>query len=1467
MFCGVLGPLEVRDDEGAPIGVAGAKERQLLAVLATACPAVVSVDRLLDSVWDGDPPPTARKSLQAHVVRLRSALEPGRLRGSPGRYVVRRQAGYALATDRSELDSLAFADLSARGRALLSSGDAASAHAALTDALGLWRGQPYADWPDVPFARAERLRLEDVWVTVTGGLLEAELALGRHHEAIPQLEQMVRDQPLHEDWWSMLVLALYRSGRQGDALAAVGRARVILADELGIDPGTRLRGIEQAVLHQDTDLDLPALRPEPLRAPVAMVHGTGTCPYKGLLAYEPEDAAVFHGRDGLVLRFVASLVDNPLLVVAGSSGAGKSSVIRAGLLPALSGGALPGGHEWPHVVVTPGAHPVDALAALTGEEAVPAPVVLVCDQLEQLWSAGTDRVEREAFLDSVLGLLADGVVARCIVVIRGDHVGRLAEHPAMAEQIVGALELVPPLTETQLREVLERPAADVDLRVEPELVDVVVQDVVGRGGALPLLSMAMVGTWERRRGDLLTLGGYLAAGGVAGAVARTAEDVYASFDSEARQVARQVLVRLADHDDRGALKRRRMPMDEVDLSGPDSGTRRSVVEALVRHRLLTMDSSVLEVAHEALLSAWPRLARWLDDDAVGRAVRRHLAPAAQEWERHARPDDELYRGARLDAAVQWATVSASDVTAVERSFLDAGVAAVQAELSAAHRRADAEAAARTRTRRLAVGLATALALALVAAGVAVGFQRTARDRATDAQTAGKVADANRLAALSTTARSLDLSLLLAAAGMRTASTPATEDGLLTALVSHRRATGVFSVGDNVYETALAPDGRTLFTTHAGGEPTVTSWRTGSTAPASTVDSGWPDHIVASPDGRLVVTSHDRTRSESDTEDIVAFSRGGTPIGALRGLPLDGLTQDLVFTREGHLLAVVVNQKDKGRTPWRAYLTEVDLRRGTHGPLTFVSRSAGPQVALESSFAEDGSSLVVWAVDGSRATRVDLDTGTARPMALARRDAVSLGFVALRDGAVQRWSDGALTRYDRVGRAAQVLSLHEAPVHDVAVVPGGRKAVTVGEGGEVELWHISPTTGDWASRESLVGHVGNVEQAEVTRNGRTLLTISEDGVLISWDLTGSAGFGTTFRGMGDRWISSRIEVVNPGKLVVAAARGVRRTRSVAAVFLDPRTGQIIDRVAVGDTLPGLVFGSSVAVSPGARMVAVTSGSATTVLDTRTRDVIARIVLPETAPAPAEPSIPVWSASWTPDGRRLLLGSAGSETETSWHMVTVDTATWRPVGRVELPGGAAQVMQWSPDRTRLVIGLTDTPAVAVLDARLRVLRTVDLPDGGEPFDLAFSPDGDRLAVGGHNGRVSVVDTSTWTPVHDPARVHSGPVVDVEWLPDGNTVVTGGVDDVASMYDVERDLVRAASLPASDDAGPGYAFLMPGPTDQIVVLDGQTPGHRYPLAPSTWLAAACAIAGRDLTHVEWRRYVPTDAYRATCSDLLPS
>ncbi len=1126
MRCAVLGPLEVRGDDDRVLSVPGAKERLLLAVLAAACPGSVNDDQLLECLWDGAPPRTGRKSLQAHVVRLRTALEPDRPPGSPGRYVVRRHDGYALALDREQLDATTFVDLTARGRAQLSAGDVAAANDLLGQALALWRGTPYADWPEVTTLDGERERLEGIRDHAREAYWESELGRGRHAEAVPELGRLLRDQPLHETWWALHALALYRSGRQADALDSLRGARRTLADELGVEPGTRLRELEQAILAQDPVLDLVA--PARLDSKPTMAAPTVSgCPYKGLALYEIEDAAAFHGRDRLVRTLVTALVDHRLLVVSGSSGAGKSSVVRAGLVPALREGALADSEGWEPVVVTPGPRPVDTLSVLAGENPPSSSVVLVCDQLEQLWSTSTAAGERAAFLDTVLGLLADEVVTRCVLVVRGDHVGRLAEHPDIALQMHGALVIVPPLTEIELRQVVEEPARAAGLDVEPDLTDVAVRDVLGRTGALPLLSTALAETWERRRRATLTLAGYLATGGVGGAVARSAETAFASLSEPGAGLARRLLVRMAEQDDQGTLRVRRLPEVELALVGADPVLRDQVVETLVARRLLARSGDHVEVAHEALLSAWPRLAAWLAEDAVGRRVRHHLAPAAIEWAAHDRPEDQLYRGTRLEAAAEWASDPDSGPTQLERAFVEAGVALAQAELVAARNQAAAEAAGRRRTRRLAGVLAVALVIALVSAVVALDYQRTAENRATQARTAKTVADANRLAALSSSARALDVSLLLAAAGVRTADTSATRDALLTALVEHRRATKVRQIGqEGVEETALSSNGRTMMATQGGR---VIAWRTGSAAPPQKIASWWPESLAVSPDGKTLVAAAALTRT-----GVFAYTRGGELLRGFRLSSLGGYPRDIAITPSGEVL-VCLGRIRNGSPGVRAVLVEVDLGTGLVRERQDLGRISSGFPPPNAAFSEDASTLVVSPVDGSRALRLDVSTGKVTRLDVAERDASSLELAPLPDGVAQLWSDGAVTLYDAAGHAVQELNVHRGPVRDVLVLPGGRTAVTAGDGGQVELWRVAPEDGRWSLRESLVGHSGPVIQIEVSADGRSLLTTSADGQMVTWDLTADAGFGAAYPGPERRYVSNRVEVVRPGRLVVAPTR--------------------------------------------------------------------------------------------------------------------------------------------------------------------------------------------------------------------------------------------------------------------------------------------------------------------------------------------
>ncbi len=634
MRIAVLGPLEVSTDDGRPVTVPGAKERLLLAVLAAGSPDVVSTDRIVETLWNGDRPASARKSLQVHLVHLRSALEPDRPRGATGSFVARRGTGYALTTAPEDVDALRFGDLAARGRARLTSGEPAEAVRLLSAALGLWRGEPYGDWPDASFADAERRRLTEVRTGAADDAARGAAGPGRARGGRRGGRAVLADDPLKEEWWRLLVLALYRAGRQGDALAAVTRARAVLAEQLGADPGPRLRAAEAAVLAQDPALDLPR---RPSGRGGLPLQGPGHVPGRRRLAVprprpRRQPARRAAGRcapaRGLGSEWCRQVLARP---GRPDPGAGRR---RAARQPGLAGRRRHAGRR-----------PVDALAALTGDRPPPdAPVLLVCDQFEELWAPGVDAAERTAFLDPVLRLLDDGVVVRCVAVVRGDHVGRLAEHAAFTERLGAALVLVPPMTDDELREVVDGPAAAVGLTSEPELLDAVVADVAGRPAALPLLSTALVGTWERRRGDLLTLAGYLEAGGVAGALARSAEAAYGLWTRRAasRPAGCSCGWPTPTTAARSSVGRCLSPSW---IS--TTAARRAVVDAFVARRLLAVDGDVLDVVHEALLTAWPRLARWLEDDAAGRAVRRHLVPAARDWERGGEPDDELYRGARL----------------------------------------------------------------------------------------------------------------------------------------------------------------------------------------------------------------------------------------------------------------------------------------------------------------------------------------------------------------------------------------------------------------------------------------------------------------------------------------------------------------------------------------------------------------------------------------------------------------------------------------------------------------------------------------------------------------------------------------------------------------------------------------------------------------------------------------------------
>ena len=510
MGIALLGPLVVND--GAVR--LGSRDRTVLSALAMRPGEVLSAERLADAVWPDVPPASWQKNLQGCVVRLRKALGTDSIVTSP--------QGYRLVVPADEVDGQVFERGVARGSELLTLGSYERAAFTLRDALTLWRGPALVDLEEWEPGSQDAERLEGLRREAQELWLEAALKAGHHREVLPEAQAMVRAMPLRERRWLLLALAQYQSGRQGEALRTLHQLRQVLVAELAVDPGPEIVALEQAILRQE-----PSLLVEP-----AQDHPDEGCPYRGLTPYDVADAEGFFGRDKDVAACLERLRDTGVLAVVGPSGSGKSSLVRAGVAAAL---ARDGRSVVP---VIPGAHPLDMLSALPNPS---HQSTLVVDQCEEVFSVCPDLAEQRAFLDRVV---EHARTAPVVVALRADRMGDVSGHPGFAKLVERGLYVLAAMAPDDLAAAIEGPARQVGLIVEPGLVDLLVREVEGEPGALPMLSHALRETWLRREGRTLTVSGYQASGGIRGAVAQSAEDVYRQVGEGERRALRDMLLRL-----------------------------------------------------------------------------------------------------------------------------------------------------------------------------------------------------------------------------------------------------------------------------------------------------------------------------------------------------------------------------------------------------------------------------------------------------------------------------------------------------------------------------------------------------------------------------------------------------------------------------------------------------------------------------------------------------------------------------------------------------------------------------------------------------------------------------------------------------------------------------------------------------------------------------------------------------------
>lgn len=1203
--------------------------------------------------------------------------------------------------------------------------------------------------------------------------------------------------------------------------------------------------------------------PRPASAPV---------PYRGLACFQPEDAEWFFGRDALTGKVLDRLArDHPagtgLLALVGPSGSGKSSLLRAGVIPAIQAGRP----DCRILLFTPGSDPMAALAeqlvSLATSERGPTggdvptdpdrliefvsdavdddgPVVIVADQVEEVFTECADAHLRQAFLNV---LLAAAQPATVLLGLRADFYHRVLREHLLIPVLEECQVAVGPMNEAELREAIVGPARKARLEVENGLVELMLRDLTplaGRdgwptyeAGALPLLSHALRATWEQGSRGRLTVADYQNIGGIHGGVARTADAVFDSLAITEQQVARRLLVRLVRVGEEGSNTRRRVTHAELDQLLPaekpavPADVLGRVLERFVEQRLVTATADTVEITHEALVAAWPRLRSWIEADRRRLLIGQQLEEDAQKWHREHRDAAGLYRGSRLSGAREWAeTGGRRDLSGLTREFLDASI------------RRD-----RRRVRALCQVVAALAGLLLLAVmGGAYAIQQ--RGEALE-QRAAVIVE-----------RNVALSRMLAIRSERLGETD-------PALASQ--------VALAAYEIAPTVEARSsLLSTSTRPEVTRTL----------AADGVLQELTLNQARDLLATVSADGSVGLWDVTDPYHPGSGSTEFPGFEGVP-----NAVAFDPNGRILAVA----GTNRTVYIYDIADPAV------PVDLGVRLTGPNDEIHSvAFSPDGATLAAGAQD-STVRLWDVTTSAAPtplggPLAGPDESVTAVAFSP--DGTLLAAGgfDRTVHLWDLTGSATPTeasasLAGPELAVFAIGFSADGSTLAATSADKKVYQWDLArPELTDSQPAEVLTGPTSWVNTVTFSADGQTIAAGSSDGHAWLWDRSTGDAIAT----LPHSGPVTGVAFESHDALYTSAADGAVRRWTVPGPTL----------AAATDTIHGVLH------HPHAAIVAAASGNGEVHLWDINRSQHPRLL---TAPltSPRKDSFLVGSVAINPAGDMLVAGG-------------LDGAIWRwDITRPReprqvtdpLPGLStfAEHLKFGPDGDILAAGAADGTVhlwTLTNPDTPRPLAALTEPDGNI-YSVAFSPDGHILAAGGLDKVARLWDvTNPNEPLMlgDPLGGHTDPVYSVAFSPDGRTLAVGSADETIRLWDITNPVSPQPIATLTDANGyiiwasfsPDNTLLAAAATDRTVwlwdITDLDRPevyaaltGHTESVqsvafAPEGNLLAAggqdttvrlwrtqaehvaeriCATTGDPITSQEWRQHVPGLSYRALC------